>query len=105
MPVVAGQRCEGQSITARSQGRCAGRPAAQARRVIDHCFPVGVGGGDAGELAFGPATSTLALGSTVTANSAEPVMTMSVGTIFIVELTKGVMLLRPAPSRIWRRDE
>ena len=51
-----------------------------------------------------PAPSTLVLVSTVSWNSAEPVITRSVGMIFTVELTNGVMLLWPPPSRICRRE-
>src|SRR5687768_12578223 len=65
--------------------------------------------GTPGTGAFGVAgpalpVSTFRSRSTVMAKSAAPCMTYFVGTVFTVELTNLVVLLRPAPIRIWRRE-
>src|SRR5207302_6526911 len=47
--------------------------------------------------------STCAFLSIVTSDSAEPLTRNPVGTTFVVELTNGVVLLRPAPMSTSRR--
>src|SRR5690348_5625226 len=71
----------------------------------DGPFPGVDPGGAVGD--GGPAdlpSSTVASSSMLITNSAEPCMTVSVGTVRVTELTNFVVLLRPAPSSICRRE-
>src|SRR5438874_13330848 len=72
-------------------------------------WAAGDGAGALGAGALGAAAgafpvSTFRSRSTVIAKSAAPCMTNLVGTVLTVELTNLVVLLRPAPIRIWRRE-